>query len=246
MDNYVNAATLAKASYTRSNVQGYSILKQHSSPDRTVYQRNNDGKVFIAFRGTDTSDFFQDAGNYAWYDKPTAYMKHGAKQLFESRAFRDISTDAAMALGLEKSALNRFRNAEKVTKQLVDAYGKNNVVAVGHSLGGSQSLHVSNKFGIEAHAIKPHITYNETKSFPHAYIYHNLTDPVSLLAPFARAKANYAGFDPRKRQGVEQHSIDPTQRFQGLPNAVLQMYKSEQADITRIKSALKASHSVNQ
>lgn len=243
MESFSDMATLAKASYTRSNVFGYKTLNEFSSPDRTVYQRHRDGKVFVAFRGTDTSDFFQDPEEYKWYDKPSAYMKHGAKALWNSRAFRDVSTDAALAVGLPKSSLNRFRNAETVTQQLIDTYGKQNVVAVGHSLGGSQGLHVSNKFGIEAHVIKPHITYNESRSFPNAYIYHNLTDPVSLLAPFSIAKGNYAGFDLSKKEGVGQHSIDPSQRFPGIPKSLWHLTQSPQMNINRIKTALVASHS---
>lgn len=225
-ESFSNVATLAQNAYTRSPVAGHTILSQYSSPDRTVYQRHADNKVFVSFRGTDVSDFFQKPGEYAWHDKPTSYMKHGAKALWDSRAFRDVSTDAMLAVGVPKSALNRFRNAETVTKKLIDTYGKENVVSVGHSLGGSQALHVSNKYGIEAHAISPHVVYNEVKAFPHAYLYHNLTDPVSFFAPVASAKGNYIGFDLSKKAGVQQHSIDTSQKFPGLAKSVWNLYKS--------------------
>jgi len=237
-------ATLAKATYTSSDVSGFQKLNDFSSPDRTVYQRHNDGKVFISFRGTDTSDFFQDPEEYQWHDQPTSYMKHAAKAMWESRAFRDVSTDAMLALGLPKSSLNRFRNAERVTKTLIDTYGKQNVVAVGHSLGGSQALHVSNKYSIEAHAIKPHITYSEfsqNQEFNNAYIYYNLTDPVSLFAPFTKAKGSFAGFDTSLREGLEQHSVYPSQRFEGLPQALWNNWRGTQLQWEKRKSAARAS-----
>jgi pimeloyl-ACP methyl ester carboxylesterase len=95
--------------------------------------------------------------------------------------WRDVTTDVAMVVNAPRWS-NRFRNAERVTKQLVDEFGAERVTAVGHSLGGSQALHVSNKYGIKAHAFNPYIMSSQIvqqESFPLATIHTNISDPIA-------------------------------------------------------------------
>jgi len=95
--------------------------------------------------------------------------------------WRDVTTDIAMVVNVPRAS-NRFRNADRVTKQLVEEFGAAHVTAVGHSLGGSQALYVSNKYGIKAHAFNPYIMTSQIakqESFPFATIHTNLTDPIA-------------------------------------------------------------------
>lgn len=66
----------------------------------------------------------------------------------------DLGTDLAIAVGAQATTA-RFKNAEKVADQAVTKYGKENVVVTGHSLGGSQALHVAAKKDLKAYAFNP-------------------------------------------------------------------------------------------
>ena len=67
---------------------------------------------------------------------------------------RDLASDALIAAGLQGIS-PRFRTSEKVAKAAMAKYGAANVVATGHSLGGSQALHVNRRQGLETHAFSP-------------------------------------------------------------------------------------------
>jgi hypothetical protein len=49
----------------------------------------------------------------------------------------------------------RFRGAEKVYRQAAKKYGKEHVQVTGHSLGGSQAVHVGRKYGVGGTAFEP-------------------------------------------------------------------------------------------
>jgi len=49
----------------------------------------------------------------------------------------------------------RFRGAEKAYRNTAKKYGKENVQVTGHSLGGSQAVHVGRKYGVEGTAFEP-------------------------------------------------------------------------------------------
>lgn len=66
----------------------------------------------------------------------------------------DLRADVSIALGTESGA-RRFTDAEALTQQLIDRFGKDNVTATGHSLGGSEALDVSRKLGVRATAFNP-------------------------------------------------------------------------------------------
>lgn len=64
---------------------------------------------------------------------------------------RDLLTDAALLVGLEKYT-PRFQNAKKLADKAKQKYGTNNVSGVGHSLGGSLA---------ESSGLKERYTYNK-------------------------------------------------------------------------------------
>lgn len=161
----INYALLAQKAYKENSqrgVLGYDILQQYSSPDRVVYQHQATKHVVIAFRGTDPKSW---SGG------------------FHAKGFRDLTTDVMLGLGSEGLS-HRFYNAEKVTKAVVQKYGADNVSVTGHSLGGSQAMHVSNKYGLHAHVYNPHVTWSQAltaTNYPNVSLHVNASDPVSAF-----------------------------------------------------------------
>jgi len=123
--------------------------------------------------------------------------------------WRDLTTDALMTTGLGAYG-SRFKNARKITAEVIQRYGKENVSVTGHSLGGSQALHVSRHFGVKAEVFNPFVHPSETilalgltrPSYKHATIHSNLTDPVSTLAPLAPGAKHHVHY-----QGLFAHSL---------------------------------------
>lgn len=128
----------------------------------------------------------------------------------------DLATDALLALGL-KDFSARFKNANKYSKRAIEKYGKENVVTASHSLGGSQSLYVNSKHGIEAHAFNPFIEPKQQKANlltkglfslfkkpvqNNATIYKTTTDPISIFANLSNA--NVKEIKPKYKNG---HSL---------------------------------------
>lgn len=178
---------LAKASYAKDKrVQGYEIISELSTDDRVAYRNLNSNHVVISFRGTDPGSL---------------------KGFHNSRAFRDITTDIMMGLELENYN-SRFKKAEQTTKRGIQKYGKENVTVVGHSLGGSQALHVSEKYGVEAVAFNPFVgPQHIRKQYPNATVVTNVTDPISFSSPFLHAKQVKLRYDKKRLPGISQHSL---------------------------------------
>lgn len=174
---YENYQRLAMASYhpKHANVPGYTILNEYSGPDRTVYQNNQTGKVVVAYRGTNPKNW------------------------------RDLTTDAAMALNLHT---HRFTNSDNITKKVIERYGKGNVSLTGHSLGGSQALYFSDKYGVHSEAYNPYIHpsnffgVGKGHTYAHATIHHNYTDPISYGSMFVGA-----GKKDFRYAGIAAHGI---------------------------------------
>ena len=119
------------------------------------------------------------------------------------RNIKDLATDALLAAGF-KHFSSRFRNAEKAAKAAVSKYGKDNVVLTGHSLGGSQALHVNSRQKLETHAFNPGVSPLEKSPFKavfdhvmsavfrkktrsNAHVYTTGKDPISATAPYIHA-----------------------------------------------------------
>lgn len=181
--NEIDYRALSKAAYGKTQpgrqVRGYELVNDLTSPDRVVYKHNETGHVVIAFRGTQS-----DVGSNRW---------------------RDWGTDLLMGFQLQGLG-TRFSHAEQVAEKAIQRYGKENVSVTGHSLGGSQALHVSRKFDIAAQAYNPYVHSADVdyKRFPKAVIHHNISDPVSWRSMFVRAgEKRYAW----KGWGLSAHGI---------------------------------------
>jgi hypothetical protein len=192
----IDFARLSKQTYLpmeKRGVEGFDIVPEFTTEDRTVYYHKDTQKAIIAFRGTDTHDW-----------------GHGVKGFFHSRGFRDITSDLALAAG-EQNRSHRFKNAENVTKAVIERYGHKNVIATGHSLGGSQAVHVSNKFGIHAEAYNPHVDWLSASTFGNAYntaLHVNTTDPVAAFWRGMDWQSTDVRYNKKAAPFLGQHGID--------------------------------------
>lgn len=193
----IDYALLSKKAYEKTRekreVEGFSILPEFTTDDRTVYYHHDTGKAVIAFRGTDAHDW-----------------GHGTKGFFHSRGFRDVTSDLYLGAG-EQERSHRFHNAEKVTSQVIQRFGKENVIATGHSLGGSQAMHVSNKFGIHSEVYNPHVDWLAAATranYYHTTLHVNKTDPVAALYPYASWEQVDARYNKKAKPFLAQHGID--------------------------------------
>ena len=97
----------------------------------------------------------------------------------------DIKTDAHILIGNETST-DRFKRSEDVFQKTENKYGKENVVVVGHSLGGGIALTLGEKHDVQSHVYNPAISATQTFSKEHhnnkhtSQIYRTRIDPVSI------------------------------------------------------------------
>lgn len=115
-------AALAQNTYKGEETQGYVIDPFFSDEEATVYVANN-GKAILAFKGT---------------------QPRNTKQ-----APSDIVADYHIVQGVEENSYE-FQHALRKGVEVVQKYGLQNVVVVGHSLGGTKAMYVSHKLGIHA------------------------------------------------------------------------------------------------
>ena len=110
----------------------------------------------------------------------------------------DLTTDAALALGYEHLT-SRFKNASKHLKHVQQTYPHHKITSVGHSLGGTISLHLNKKHRVDAVAYNPgvavkhalHGVINKVTNFlfrsnkpkSNATVYSTHGDVVSALSP---------------------------------------------------------------
>lgn len=206
----IDFALLSKKAYGRNYqermVDGYDIIPKYTSEDRVVYRHQASGHVIVAFRGTDFHDVHTVSGAQ-FRRNPIKALSHE----FETRHFRDVTTDAALALGLQGAVSHRFYNSTRVTRQVIDEYGLRNVSVTGHSLGGSQAMHVSNLLNVHAEAYNPHISWNDAlthSNFFHSTVHVNYTDPISTFFPGIRAEKIDARYNKKAKPFMGQHGID--------------------------------------
>jgi len=128
---YHDHAVLSQASYDpkkyrqKTEALGYKIDSQLSTRSRTVYYNKKSGKAVLAYKGTTPSNW------------------------------RDLAADAGILAGLPTHLIGRFRGAEQAYRNTRSKYGAANVEVTGHSLGGSQALHVGRKYGAVGTAFEP-------------------------------------------------------------------------------------------
>lgn len=173
-------ATISKAVYERGSgrhVLGYDIDPELSGDDVTVYKQRGGNDVIVGFRGTDIKKKYEKRGPM------------NARDIFSSRGFRDVFADASLA-AYSPELNHRFYKAKVVTQKAIAKYGKSNIITTGHSLGGSQSLYVSNELDVPSIAYSPFvhpIDVGLQTTFKNATIRANSGDPISIASPFANA-----------------------------------------------------------
>jgi hypothetical protein len=199
LNKQIDFARLSKSSYAHGiparQVEGYDIVPDLTTDDRTVYRHHDTGKVIIAFRGTDTHDWGK---------------KGDVKSFFHSRGFRDTTTDAILAAS-EQGRSHRFKNAEAVTNEAIKRYGHSNVIVTGHSLGGSQAMWVSNRTGVHAEVYNPHIDWEAAGSSANYYntaLHVNVTDPVAIYWHRVNWQSRDVRYNKKKAPFFAQHGID--------------------------------------
>jgi hypothetical protein len=216
MDTYEE---MARASYGRNNqertVQGYDIIPELTTDDRVAYRNQHGPGVVIAFRGTDPTNLESYGGG-----------GKASRNFFKSRAFRDVTTDIMMGLEIEHYG-SRFKKAETTTRRGIQKYGKENVTVVGHSLGGSQALHVSQKYGVKAVAYNPFIGPQHIRGkYPKATLVHNVTDPISFASPFVKAEKVKLRYDTKRLPTISQHGLVKSKsKPKSTPVAAPQVFK---------------------
>jgi len=173
-------ALMSKKAYQRGNnryIQGYDIDDELSSDDRVVYKHRDSNDVVISYRGTDIMTKVENT------------PPKSIRDIWYSRGFRDVGADVSLAT-YNPEYNHRFYNAKKVAQQAIDKYGKENVSLTGHSLGGSQSMYVSNELSLPAVVHNPFIhpidIALKTK-YENTTIRHNLGDLISSGSPWANA-----------------------------------------------------------
>lgn len=70
-----------------------------------------------------------------------------------TKNFDDLGADLDVFLGRRKH--HRFKDALDVASKATNKYGKDNVRATGHSLGGTLALHVNKNLGLAAKVFNP-------------------------------------------------------------------------------------------
>lgn len=128
---YHEHAVLSQAAHDPVNFKsdyqqlGYELDPELSQPSRSGFYNKSKNKAVIAYKGTDP--------------------KH----------ISDLITDGQIFNGMDEYLSGRFRGAEKAYRNTAKKYGKENVQVTGHSLGGSQVVHVGRKSGVEGTAFQP-------------------------------------------------------------------------------------------
>jgi hypothetical protein len=110
-----------------------------------------------------------------------------------TRKFGDLITDGAVAVGLGKYT-KRFKDSDKVIKDIKNKYPSTNITASGHSLGGTLSEHVKadkkityNK-GVGLGDIGKTIRNNQTDI-------RTTYDPISILSNTQKHKNKMINID---------------------------------------------------
>lgn len=133
----------------------------------------------------------------------------------------DLATDALLAMGVAGSSA-RFKGAVEVAKRAQRKYGANNVELTGHSLGGTQAVHVSQQLGLKATAFNPGASLMRAvngssnvsgllgmlspKSAPsrsRATVVHTGVDPISMGYAFGTEKKVYVRPNKSNVHGIE-------------------------------------------
>ena len=136
---------------------------------------------------------------YVHKDTKQAYVVHRGTNPMDPA---DLATDVALGLGAQKYT-PRFRKAKRLTAKTQKKYGKENTIAMGHSLGGA----IATESGADKR-----ITYNRGVGLGHVgrktkkgqVDYRTNGDAVSFLSKTTRYE-----------KGAQRHTIPSRQRKKG-------------------------------
>jgi putative lipase involved disintegration of autophagic bodies len=128
---------------------------------------------------------------------------------------RDLIADYSILRGTQGGSA-RFKASTAHTRKVLQKYGKENVSLTGHSLGGSQAIHVGESLGLQAHAFNPGVgvktgirgmvrkIFRGKSAAPNTHIYHTgMKDPISTLSGMMPGNVKHVG--PRFHK--DPHSI---------------------------------------
>ena len=149
------------------------------SDEWSVVLHDGEGKAYISYRGTDPKNAQDLAEDWRIFTSKTIKKGEGMTP--------------------------RLASAE--AKYLMTA-GKYEVAGVaGHSLGGHQSLHIAEKYGVEGFHYNPAVSYEQAfnqlaRSSTKQMIYRNPDDPVSMWSAIASLKSKLTGKVPNPNRVV--------------------------------------------
>ena len=159
----------------------------------------------------------------------------------DPRSGADLRTDVAQEIGL---STDQYRQADKLVRNVVEARGSNNVVVVGHSLGGGLASTSALENGVNAVVFNAAGVHNNSLSDPyrqraraeqgavrHYHVDREVLQKVNAMSPFShgvpgaviKLESAYGRANPESAMApMQMHSMDRVvsamrtdQRFQG-------------------------------
>lgn len=126
---------------------------------------------------------------------------------------KDLEADALLAVGLQDYS-NRFKRAVRTADQVEKKYGKGKYTLTGHSLGGSQAIHVSRNKGVKATtfaaAMSPVDAHLRKRTYSHVHSVTTAADPISKYTNITRGIGKHTIIPQTK---WNPHSTDNFMRF---------------------------------
>ena len=165
-----------------------SDLAYKSSDEADRHARSLGYKVDRSLSNPNATTFVNDRGE--------AIISYRGTQLTNPD---DLSADLHILTGSRKH--KRFDDALDLARRVKSKYS--NVQATGHSLGGTQALHVNKNLGIPVHAYNPGATFGDVVDSDNARVVRRSGDLVSKAL---RVKRGQDVKIPTTRGGV----YDPT------------------------------------
>jgi pimeloyl-ACP methyl ester carboxylesterase len=183
--------TLQSESYRTTKRPGdmryYGVISQ------AAYMDGDESKYSPLFRkhgmgGMVLDKKLSSKKNSVFYDQATGHVVISYRGTRPSDA-EDIADDLAIVAGLERYT-SRFKQAEKLYKQVEAKYGKENIAITGHSLGGEIAITVAERHDVEAHVFSPGMSLptafqTHKGNNNHTYMYYTRHDPVPMAARYS-------------------------------------------------------------